>query len=355
MAFGVLSLGGLTVLLSLLLQYKNVSYKSFRETETKMSEENRKRCGELRENLTSQELPKEIDVGRLAEDIKKLRTCPWEQDFAVLNRYRTDLNKCSNLTQRLVLTRENAPIGHEIEYEVAEQRVRVEEPLFKLLPRESPFKKAPYKRCAVVGNAGILLNSGCGRRIDQADFVFRCNLPPLNYSKDVGSKTDLVTANPSIIIQKYHGLKESRRLFVERMKVYKDALILMAAFSQSFATEISLAVAYALEDFGSKQKAIFFHPAYLRQLGSLWRSWGVRARRLSSGLMLVSAALELCDSVALYGFWPFSTGLDGEAVLHHYYDNVPPEPGVHAMSSEFVHYLQMHSKGVLQLHVGKCL
>lgn len=31
----------------------------------------------------------------------------------------------------------------------------------------------PLKKCAVVGNSGILRHSSCGKDIDQADFIMR--------------------------------------------------------------------------------------------------------------------------------------------------------------------------------------
>lgn len=38
--------------------------------------------------------------------------------------------------------------------------------------QENPLQ-LPLKKCAVVGNGGILRHSKCGRDIDQADFIMR--------------------------------------------------------------------------------------------------------------------------------------------------------------------------------------
>ncbi|KAF4093001.1 hypothetical protein AMELA_G00027090 [Ameiurus melas] len=222
---------------------------------------------------------------------------------------------------------------------------------------ESPFKKAPWDSCAVVGNGGILANSSCGKQIDSATYVIRCNLPPLNngHERDTGSKTNFVTANPSILFEKYRALNEHRRSFVENVQIYGDALLLLPAFSYRQNTAVSLRALYSLEDFERGPRAVFYNPAYLRSLAGFWRGQGVREARLSTGIMMASLALELCNNVHLYGFWPFGTHpYTGRQLTNHYYDNRPANKRAHTMPAEFEALLKLHNKGVIHLHLGEC-
>uniref|UniRef100_A0A674JMA7 ST8 alpha-N-acetyl-neuraminide alpha-2,8-sialyltransferase 6 n=1 Tax=Terrapene triunguis TaxID=2587831 RepID=A0A674JMA7_9SAUR len=196
----------------------------------------------------------------------------------------------------------------------------------------SPFQGAPYDSCAVVGNGGILHNSGCGPEIDRAQFVIRFNLPPMGFSEHVGTKSSVITVNPSILVLRYRrGGGEPRLEWgggIGTCGVGKGGV--------------------RIETPGGGRKAL----DYLAGLDGHWHRRGLRAKRLSSGFMLVNAALELCQHLTLYGFWPFPTDPEGRPLSHHYYDNQPSKPGVHAMPDEFTRYLGMHLQGALRLHLG---
>ncbi|XP_018427773.1 PREDICTED: alpha-N-acetylneuraminide alpha-2,8-sialyltransferase-like [Nanorana parkeri] len=266
---------------------------------------------------------------------------------------RAEFQKCCNASYSAFVTQENTPIGRTIHFDGHEGKKKVTESLHSLFPKNSPFQK-PFKSCAVVGNGGILNNSFCGAEIDHADFVFRMNLPPMNWTNDVGTKTNAVTANPSILIDKFSSLLDKRKPFTTLMKEYGTTLIILPAFSYLQNTDVSLRVLYTMEDFDLDSRVVFFNPDYLRNLTAYWKQMGIKFKRLSSGLMVVSAAIEVCDKVTLYGFWPFSQGLDGVPILHHYYDNSLPIPGVHSMPEEFYQYLQMHIRGLLRLNLEQC-
>lgn len=154
---------------------------------------------------------------------------------------------------------------------------------------------------------------------------------------------------------RYGALMGRRRPFIESLRIYGNSLLLLPAFSFGHNTPVSLRAFYSIEDFGSPTRAVFFNPEYLHKLAAFWRSKGLRAVRLSSGLIMASLALELCSNVHLYGFWPFSNHPHGLRTLkNHYYDDIQTKKKFHAMPVEFELLLQLHTEGVLRLHLGDC-
>ena len=56
------------------------------------------------------------------------------------------------------------------------------------------------KHCAIIGNGGILLNSSCGKEIDEHDFIIRTNLATIEgFEEDVGRNTNLTSMNMVVI------------------------------------------------------------------------------------------------------------------------------------------------------------
>ncbi|KAG8511911.1 Alpha-2,8-sialyltransferase 8E [Galemys pyrenaicus] len=301
---------------------------------------------------------------------------------------RSTLSRCCNAPSFLFTTQKNTPLGTKLKYEVDTSGIyHINQEIFRMFPKadagrelaevdvgtepgeagvaltadslspqDMPYYRSQFKKCAVVGNGGILKNSRCGREINSADFVFRCNLPPISekYTMDVGVKTDVVTVNPSIITERFHKLEKWRRPFYRVLQVYENASVLLPAFYNTRNTDVSIRVKYVLDDFQSPQAVYYFHPQYLVNVSRYWLSLGVRAKRISTGLILVTAALELCEEVHLFGFWAFPMNPSGLYITHHYYDNVKPRPGFHAMPSEIFNFLHLHSRGILRVHTGTC-
>ncbi|XP_053861103.1 alpha-2,8-sialyltransferase 8E-like [Malaclemys terrapin pileata] len=312
-------------------------------------------CRGLVQNWSAGTLPARLDQGWILRQLKLVQRCPWVHNASALGQYREQLGSCCNASDDLVLTQNNTQLGSQIVYDAQRNKKHpVKEELLEMLPQVSPFQGAPYECCAVVGNGGILRNSGCGPEIDHAQFVIRFNLPPMDFADDVGTKSSVVTMNPSILHARFRGLSRWRRPFAEVVGAYGAPLLLIPAFSFVGQSTVSFQALYTLEDFGSPARAIFMNPEYLARLDGHWRSRGLRAKRLSSGFMLVNAALELCQHLTLYGFWPFPTDPEGRLLPHHYYDNQPPKPGVHTMPDEFTRYVGMHMQGALRLHLGRC-
>uniref|UniRef100_A0A7N8XA64 ST8 alpha-N-acetyl-neuraminide alpha-2,8-sialyltransferase 6 n=1 Tax=Mastacembelus armatus TaxID=205130 RepID=A0A7N8XA64_9TELE len=283
---------------------------------------------------------------------------PWKRQEDNYQQFRSQLSSQCNEVSKAFITQGNTPVGSTIVYDGERKRtLEVTPDIFRTFTKEYPFPNKTFETCAVVGNGGILINSSCGNRIDSAQFVIRCNLPPLagGYKEHVGIKTNLVTANPSILVGKYQSLIKYRRPFMESLHSYGNSLLLLPAFSFARNTPLSMRVVYTVEDFQSRIQPIFFNPLYLQSLGAFWRSQGLKELRLSTGIMMVSLALEHCANVHLYGFWPFSFHPhDFHTITNHYYDDKKPNKAFHAMPVEFELLMRLHSQGVLRLHLGEC-
>ncbi|XP_077442516.1 alpha-2,8-sialyltransferase 8E isoform X8 [Vanacampus margaritifer] len=314
-------------------------------------------CKELRQEIMDVKVLTMVKTSDLFERWRNLQVCKWEQSKEETSNFKMSLSRCCNAPSFLFTTKRNTPAGTKLRYEVDTSGILpITTEVFKMFPDDMPYSKSQYKKCAVIGNGGIIKNSNCGKDIDSADFVFRCNIPPISekYSADVGTKTDLVTINPSIITERFQKLEKWRRPFYDVLLNYENSSVVLPAFYNTRNTDVSFRVKYMLDDFDSQRGVFFFHPQYLLNVQRFWAVQGVRAKRLSSGLMLVTAALEMCEEVHLYGFWAFPMNPSGIFITHHYYDNVKPRPGFHAMPHEIFNFIHMHARGIVRVHTGPC-
>ncbi|XP_073730954.1 alpha-2,8-sialyltransferase 8F isoform X1 [Misgurnus anguillicaudatus] len=314
-------------------------------------------CMQLRHkfsSITSATDPAKFDFKNFTEDLSALMRCPPMSNITQKELNRARLRACCNASGILYYTKQNTAVNQNITYETSSKRsYQINKELYNMLPEDFPWSRRPLSNCAVVGSGGILKNSSCGKEIDTADFVIRFNMAPINDS-DVGLKTDLVTINPTQLIS-YKNLKSNPGPLVERVSVYGNSLLIISAFTFSAYTRLSVNTFKVLQPIRPQQQMVFFSSSYMKNLDGFWKRQGLKVVRLSSGFRLINVALELCDHVHVYGFWPFDTNLEQQELTHHYFDNVGPKRGVHAMPKEFLNLLKLHSQGALTLHLQPCL
>ncbi|XP_058618590.1 alpha-2,8-sialyltransferase 8E-like isoform X2 [Onychostoma macrolepis] len=313
------------------------------------------RCAKLRHKFSIIKPAKSIKLERFTQELSDFLSCPYKANTTERELNRMRMQFCCNATGSLFLTKRNTAINQTIPYETSTTKTyKMNAVVHSMLPKDFPWSGRRLGRCAVVGSGGILKNSSCGREIDSADFVIRFNLAYINDS-DVGLKTDLVTINPSQIRREYKNLVRNPDPLVERVSVYGNASLAMPAFAYTFCTGLSIKTLKVLRPIRPQQPVVFFSPIYLRTLDRFWKGRGLKSIRLSTGFMLINMALELCEHVHVYGFWPFGTDLQNNPVPYHYYDKLRPHRYLHKMPEEFVRLLQLHSQGALTLHLQPCL
>ncbi|XP_054909475.1 alpha-2,8-sialyltransferase 8B isoform X1 [Poeciliopsis prolifica] len=237
----------------------------------------------------------------------------------------------------------------------------ISENLYRLLPTASPMKNQYHRRCAIVGNSGILLNSSCGPEIDSHDFVIRCNLAPVEeYSQDVGRRTNLVTMNPSVVQRAFQDLvsDEWKDRFLRRLQNLSGSVLWIPAFMAKGGEErvewaLRLILVHTVD-----VRTAFPSLRLLHAVRGYWLTNNVHIKRPTTGLLMYTMATRFCEEIHLYGFWPFPLGPQGRPVKYHYYDTLKYEytssSSPHTMPLEFRTLSTLHRQGALRLHTGSC-
>ncbi|XP_019625032.1 PREDICTED: CMP-N-acetylneuraminate-poly-alpha-2,8-sialyltransferase-like [Branchiostoma belcheri] len=273
---------------------------------------------------------------------------------------RQHILKFYSLDSNMTITQSGLRIGQRLKYELARKpSFNVTEDFLKLVPKEQPLKDRHFKTCAVVGNSGIVLKSNCGQEIDSMDFVIRCNLPPIEgYQKDVGSKANLTTMNPSVIPQNFKNWNKTKKeydRFLRRLSLIGDQILYVPAFTSPHGEkDVRILTQFVLKHELPMKTA--FPPTGLNNLmKKIWRDAGFKILRPSTGAHMYTLAATVCDQIHMYGFYPFKKDPQGTALHYHYYDNRKMIGNrTHNMPEEFSAFQQLHRRGAVVLHTEPC-
>ncbi|XP_066295527.1 alpha-N-acetylneuraminate alpha-2,8-sialyltransferase ST8SIA3-like [Branchiostoma lanceolatum] len=280
---------------------------------------------------------------------------------------RARLLQALNLSLEISLTKKTCQVGQVFTYKQENvQTAGMTKTFYDLLPDTAPFRPRGYKSCSVVGNGGILLKSGCGKDIDAADFVFRCNLPPSDtFEKDAGLKSGVTTMNPSVLSAHYNDFKtaaDSER-FAARLKQLGNSFLIVPPFvsknSEDNVERLNNLLTERREELSVQP--LFMPNSVFDKVERFWREqsgYELSEARVSSGLYLVTLALSICQQVTVYGFYPSHVSPWKSYLRYHYYSpysffsfkQIGPW-GIHDMGEEFAILEDLHSRNVVRLRL----
>ncbi|XP_009459999.1 PREDICTED: CMP-N-acetylneuraminate-poly-alpha-2,8-sialyltransferase [Nipponia nippon] len=287
----------------------------------------------------------------------------WKINSSLVLEIRKNILRFLDAERDVSVVKSSFKPGDVIHYVLDRRRtLNISQDLHSLLPEVSPMKNRRFKTCAVVGNSGILLDSGCGKEIDSHDFVIRCNLAPVvEFAADVGTKSDFITMNPSVVQRAFGGFRNEsdREKFVHRLSMLNDSVLWIPAFMvKGGEKHVEWVNALILKN---KLKVRTAYPSLrlIHAVRGYWLTNKVHIKRPSTGLLMYTLATRFCDEIHLYGFWPFPKDLHGKPVKYHYYDDLKyryfSNASPHRMPLEFKTLYVLHNKGALKLTTGKCV
>ncbi|XP_071762187.1 CMP-N-acetylneuraminate-poly-alpha-2,8-sialyltransferase [Centroberyx gerrardi] len=286
----------------------------------------------------------------------------WRVNSSAVLMIRKDILRFLDAERDISVLKSSFKPGDTIHYVLDRRRTfNVSQTLHSLLPDVSPLKNRRFKTCAVVGNSGVLLNSGCGKEIDNHDFVIRCNLAPLvEFANDVGLRSNFTTMNPSVIQRAYGGLKnqtDAERL-VQRLRMLNDSVLWIPAFMVKGGEKHVECVNQLIVKRKLPVRTAYPSLRLIHAVRGYWLTNKINIKRPSTGLLMYTLATRFCDEIHLYGFWPFPRDTTGNLVKYHYYDMLKyryfSNAAPHRMPLEFKTLKMLHSKGALKLITSKC-
>ncbi|KAI8504457.1 hypothetical protein Bbelb_175750 [Branchiostoma belcheri] len=283
-------------------------------------------------------------------------------NLSALKKFRAAVEKRTKLREYLFVTKNNTKLGEKFkcletdEWVLDPGYVRItDRNFYNRLPRESPVKaNVSFRACSVVGNAGILKHSSCGKEIDSSNLFSG------------------VTFHQSVVRLKmtYNNLKKTshKKHLAEDLKRYARALVWTHPFHLKRYSDVTLRAHDAAKM--SQNYVLFSHPKFLKNLTAFWKEHGMKAPRASTGLALATIAVSLCDQVTLYGFWPYPFYRQ-RALSYHYYDRavigdlqfqnktleyhlLTQFHPYHNFTEEFLMLQEMQGRGILKVQVGEC-
>ncbi|XP_077863093.1 CMP-N-acetylneuraminate-poly-alpha-2,8-sialyltransferase-like [Saccoglossus kowalevskii] len=303
------------------------------------------------------------------EDVKQLQTY-LTNSYTTLQHWNGNASLTLDIRHRLhnylnetspVCTRENTPLGAKYYDTFFNRSIDIEQENHVLLPQTSPLSSAKtFKTCGIIGNGGILINSGCGEEIDNLDFVMRSNLQPIRgFTVDAGSKVSFTSISQSLMtryrvseneiyVRNFTNLNTTKLL--KDLEEYKGYLLWIP---NSKVSNLAFQVVELLKEMTSLE-VLLFNPHHSYEIQ---RFWGLTKRGLSTGMTLLSIGFSMCDEIHLYGFWPFPNDYEGNPLPMHYTNDIAwmTYNKYHDYPTEFSLLIELHRIGAIKMHIGKCL